>query len=396
MGSTTCKTRRCESARAGTGRQAFFQAKLSINQENDVYEQEADHVADNVMRMGDNPINQKSFFKPSAIQRKPGAESNGNETGGNTLDSYVSTLSSSGQLMPESSRKFFEPRFGHDFSGVRIHTDSVAAKSAQSVNALAYTSGNNIVFNSGQYSPESDNGKKLMAHELTHVVQQNSSSSGVQRQIQRKLTVNPTDVVPMPAGVTGTTIPLTMKVQGLINDLCPSGGFNVDTTTGIVTGDDRFCTWHPPLVEGLTEADISATPAGCKCLCEVVNNAQTTTVGFSPGGPGTGPRSQPNATAPGQGGTKTTATVNIDPNFQGQYRINGNWVDVPFYLLFSHELCGHALPKMQGTHVPRGAGPAGGTPPQEVHAVDVERTIAAEHGEPRRPDDYSGDARQKP
>jgi hypothetical protein len=54
------------------------------------------------------------------------------------------------------------------------------------------------------------------------------------------------------------------------------------------------------------------------------------------------------------------------------------------------------LPKMQGTHVARGATPPGGTPPQEVHAVDVERRIAAEHGEPRRSDDYSNDARQKP
>jgi len=396
MGSITCKTRRCESARSGTGRAAFFQAKLSINQENDVYEKEADHMADNVMRIGDNAINPKSFFKPSAIQRKSGAESNGNETGGSsTLDSYVSSLSSSGQPMPESSRKFFEPRFGQDFSNVRIHTDQVAAKSAQSVNALAYTSGNNIVFNSGQYSPESDNGKKLMAHELTHVVQQNSSSSGVQRQIQRKLVINPTDLVPMPAGVTGTATPLTSKVQGLLNDMCPSGGFNVDATTGIVSVRDSFCNWHPPFVEGMTEADASATPAGCRCLCDVVNNTQTTTVGFSPGGPGTGPGSQAGP-APGQGGVRTDSTVSIDPNFQGQYRINGNWVDVPFYLLFSHELCGHALPKMQGTHVARGATPPGGTPPQEVHAVDVERRIAAEHGEPRRSDDYSNDARQKP
>ena len=167
---------------------ATIQPKLSINTPGDAYEQEADAMADKVMRM-QIPASQDSFFKPalSSIQRKCKGcededkklhrkESNGSEMhGSNELDSYVSTLSSSGQPLPESSRQFFEPRFGQDFSNVRIHTDSVAAKSAQSINALAYTTGNNIVFNNGQYSPGSESGNRLMAHELTHVVQQGGS-----------------------------------------------------------------------------------------------------------------------------------------------------------------------------------------------------------------------------
>jgi hypothetical protein len=100
--------------------------------------------------------------------------------------------------------------------------------------------------------------------------------------------------------------------------------------------------------------------------------------------------------APGQGGATTSPTVSIDPSFQGQYFVGGKWVDVPFHLLFAHEVCGHALPKMLGTHVARAAGPASGTPPQEAAAVAVERAIAAEQGLPRRPDDYSGAARQRP
>jgi hypothetical protein len=88
--------------------------------------------------------------------------------------------------------------------------------------------------------------------------------------------------------------------------------------------------------------------------------------------------------------------VKADPRFQGQYLINGKWVDIPFYLILSHEICGHALPLMQGTHVRPGPTPKGGTPPHEQHAVDVERDIAAEGGQPRRPDDYGGAARQKP
>jgi outer membrane protein OmpA-like peptidoglycan-associated protein len=200
-------------------RPSFFQPKLSINQPNDVYEQEADHMADRVMRMTDPALNLNNFFKPtniiqrkcqhceeeekhvhrkenstSTIQCKCKAceekekqvhrkESGGSEVQGSSeLDSYVSSLSSSGHGLSQGSRSFFEPRFGQDFSSVRIHADSVAAKSAQSINALAYTTGNNIVFNSGQYSPESSSGKQLMAHELTHVVQQTGGKSQVQRQ----------------------------------------------------------------------------------------------------------------------------------------------------------------------------------------------------------------------
>ncbi|MGZ3820681.1 MAG: eCIS core domain-containing protein [Mucilaginibacter sp.] len=105
--------------------------------------------------------------------------------GSNALDNYIGSLSTSGNPIPNNSRQFFESRFGHDFSNVRIHADSVAAKSAQSINALAYTTGNNIVFNDGQYSPESDSGKKLLAHELTHVVQQNANPQPklIQRQV---------------------------------------------------------------------------------------------------------------------------------------------------------------------------------------------------------------------
>ncbi len=77
-----------------------------------------------------------------------------------------------------------ESRFGHDFSGVRIHTDAQAAESARALNALAYTVGRDIVFDAGRYSPRTSDGQKLIAHELAHVVQQEhgSRASTVQRQ----------------------------------------------------------------------------------------------------------------------------------------------------------------------------------------------------------------------
>jgi hypothetical protein len=87
-------------------------------------------------------------------------------------------LRSPGQPLDHATRAFFEPRFAHDFSNVRIHHDARAAQSARMVNARAYTAGSNIVFESGQYNPHSHPGRQLLAHELTHVVQQGSGKVG--------------------------------------------------------------------------------------------------------------------------------------------------------------------------------------------------------------------------
>jgi hypothetical protein len=83
-----------------------------------------------------------------------------------------SSLRSSGQPLPQFIRSFFEPRFGYDFSQVRIHTGAQAAESSQALRARAWTVGHDVVFNAGQYAPESNEGRRLLAHELSHVVQQ--------------------------------------------------------------------------------------------------------------------------------------------------------------------------------------------------------------------------------
>ena len=87
-------------------------------------------------------------------------------------------LRSSGQPLDTNARAFMEPRFGHDFSRVRVHTGEKAAESARAVNALAYTVGRDVVFDTGQYAPATDAGRRLIAHELTHVVQQGNSAGG--------------------------------------------------------------------------------------------------------------------------------------------------------------------------------------------------------------------------
>jgi Domain of unknown function (DUF4157) len=197
-----------EPAQAGRIVQPFFQAKLSINQPNDAYEVEADAMADKVMRM-EMPSNSLQL-KPlpiSSVQRKCAhceeekkmqrKEMNGSETTADAgLESYVGNLQSGGQALSAEARNFYEPRFGYDFSNVKVHTDSIAAKSAQSINALAYTSGSNIVFNSAQYSPNTDSGKRLLGHELTHVVQQGKGVAT--KRIQRDLiTPSPTVAAPI-------------------------------------------------------------------------------------------------------------------------------------------------------------------------------------------------------
>jgi hypothetical protein len=88
------------------------------------------------------------------------------------------TLRGPGQPLDATARAFLEPRFGRDFSHVRVHTDARSAASARAVNARAYTVGRDIVFGPGQYAPHTSSGQKLLAHEIAHVVQQRDATSG--------------------------------------------------------------------------------------------------------------------------------------------------------------------------------------------------------------------------
>lgn len=165
-----------------------IQPKLTVNTPGDIYEQEADHLAEHVMRMPDPKVQracacgdecskcqtEQPSQKHQRLQTKHGS-SNAEQTTAPPIVHEV--LASPGQPLDASPRAFFEPRFGHDFSTVRVHTEASAAASAQAVNSLAYTVGTHIVFNSGQYEPTASNGQSLLAHELTHVVQQSSSGS---------------------------------------------------------------------------------------------------------------------------------------------------------------------------------------------------------------------------
>ncbi|OEU63332.1 MAG: hypothetical protein BBJ57_03895 [Desulfobacterales bacterium PC51MH44] len=244
-----------------------LQAKLRIGQPGDVYEQEADRVADAVMRMPEpgvqrqvepeeeeeetlqskplvnqitplvqvqrqeepeeeeemlqvkplagqitplvqiqsNPLEEEEETiqaKPLAdqitplVQRQPDPLEEEKEliqTKSNTgmapqvtpgIAQDIDSLKGAGQPLPTSERAFFDPRFGRDFSNVRVHIDNRAARTAQTINARAFTLGRNVVFGEGQYMPERHEGRRLIAHELTHVVQQGGVRSSPQRKLQ--------------------------------------------------------------------------------------------------------------------------------------------------------------------------------------------------------------------
>jgi hypothetical protein len=145
------------------------QAKLRIGASNDKSEQEADRVADQVMRMADQgPTRPVSLASSDMAQRRRLAcQASGRcDTRGDV------PIGSNPRPLSGSERAFFEPRFGCDFRHVRLHSDATAARSAESLKARAFTFGREIAFAPGQYQPATNRGRKLLAHELTHTLQQ--------------------------------------------------------------------------------------------------------------------------------------------------------------------------------------------------------------------------------
>ena len=188
----------------GLLRSGRIQPKLTISQPGDPFELEADRVADQVMRMPlDEPLSavcphlQRTCAACSSggakcskcageeehlhIHRKEQSASGGGDP--SVADNFLSDLGP-GRPLDSSTRAFFEPRFGRDFSSVRIHTDSRAAESARAINACAFTLGPNIVFGSSEPHFSSSSGMHLLSHELAHVVQQSAAkpAAAIQRQ----------------------------------------------------------------------------------------------------------------------------------------------------------------------------------------------------------------------
>jgi len=167
-------------------------------------------------------------------------------------EELVGAIRGGGAPLLAPVREFFEPRFGADFAGVRVHTDARAAEAARSVNAQAFTLGRDIVFNAGHYAPETPAGRRLLAHELTHVIQQGGSGS-LKRQAEPRAEEPP-----------GAELPIS-PLPGM-SDLSPEDvarkGESESVTifrvpSGPATGS---CSWNCPAA-GATPYSATSSPA---------------------------------------------------------------------------------------------------------------------------------------
>jgi hypothetical protein len=181
-----------------------LQTKLTVGAPDDPFEKEADSVADSIMRMPQQNFAQRKCTEcekeeKEQVQLKPISQniSDRIQTGegaassaSNSINNKIISSKGNGQSMDSNTQSFMQNSFGADFSNVKIHTDSESIQMSRELNAKAFTTGNDIYFNVGQYQPNSNSGKHLLAHELTHVLQQspNEASTSV---IQRKETVVP-------------------------------------------------------------------------------------------------------------------------------------------------------------------------------------------------------------
>lgn len=154
-----------------------MQPKLVIHQPGDLFEREADHAAEAVMTGGKPRVAVASAAvlpktPPTAFQRDAGRDNIAAHSDSDVTQIVDQVLQNPGQRLEPSAQQWMEQRFGHNFGRVRVHDDAQAHRAAQVVNARAYTVGADVVFADGQYAPGTQEGRKLLAHELTHVLQQ--------------------------------------------------------------------------------------------------------------------------------------------------------------------------------------------------------------------------------
>ncbi len=234
----------------------LVQPKLTIGAPGDKYEIEADSMAERVMSMnvpdapaaiqrkevGEEdplqrsplatsitPLIQRQSEEGEDIQTKPSVQQAGRDEGVQRRSSIENTLASQkggGSPLDEDVRSFMEPRFGNDFSGVRVHTGSNAVQMNKELHAQAFTHGSDVYFNEGKYNPGSNSGKQLLAHELTHVVQQTGAKKlqrkPVPSRLENKETPQAKDLQRQPSSEEQEQKPLQAKqIPGGTTELSP-------------------------------------------------------------------------------------------------------------------------------------------------------------------------------
>ena len=358
----------------------MIQTKLKINEPGDIYEQEADRVADAVMRMPEpqeeeEPIQAKQtsgqILQPSPV-----------------LQMQIRALRGGGQPLSVKERSFFEPHFGRDFSQVRVHSGMATEQLAKEVNARAFAIEKDVVFGAGEYAPETVDGKNLLAHEMTHVVQQQHNSTpytpqsfggdeyqtadmGADRiasrmvgmamsnpvlahpgpSLHRKVNVEkPKDLIKNPTGK-GLVQTNAKTVEGYLRTLCSQGKVSVKGS-GSVGAD--FCS---------KTANKSKEPTGCNCLCDMVGSPKYYMIVVDD-------KDWPHTL----GRVVTTPSPN-SPKLWGAATASGKAMNIDPWLVLGHELCGHAWLAEKGIPENKIRGEGG-----HQKAVRRENKLRKEHG----------------
>ena len=339
--------------------------------------------------------------KKNLLQRKQH-----DTTGATTVPPIVhKVLNSPGRPLDGASRAFMEPRLGHDFSQVRVHTDDMAVESARAVNALAYTVGRDIVFGNSHATAGTEQSRALLAHELTHVVQQRQAatasapltfsgdehspaeteadhvseriikgksggkvSAQPDSSLSRKLNVDkPKDPIANPTGK-GLKQTNAQTVEGYLKKLCSGGSVSVNRGNGAVSLAKNYC--PTPMPAGFVgppapaPAELSKEPTGCGCLCDMVGSANVFTVVVD------------DTAWPHTSGRVVTTPSPNSTKLWGAASVSGKAKNIDPWLVLGHELCGHAwlaemgLPDINAT---RGEG-------GHQEAVGRENLLRGEHG----------------
>lgn len=314
----------------------------------------------------------RRLFESWTLQAK---EASGQPPGGPPdLAAKIESLRGGGLPLPSSERAFFEPRFGYDFSRVRLHTNAKAAETARAVNAKAFTVGRDIAFGADQYAPATDTGRNLIAHELVHVVQQNHqlarrceppdrliSQKLPADNIARKWVVEDPDVA-VPAGGR-TNGELLLDAFQNICSLAQLVNRGSDKRLELAAGSPS-----PNRMEGCgclqtIENDVSNMEAGNVSTLNTYPRIEVVPHGWS-------------YTSHDPNHPKVGARHPVDPFEWGYWTGSDRRQTKEFYRTVAHEVCGHMAPFVLG--IPSGRGSGRG----HNEAIVRENRVAAEHAVP--------------
>lgn len=271
LGASTCSA--CGKRQKAEGISGI-QAKLRLGAVDDPLEAEADRISEQVLA-APQPGMQGVQPAPPAIQRVAGTR--GQVASEAATASVEPVLGASGAPLEPGLRQDMEGRFGSDFSGVRVHADGAAQRSAQEIDARAYTAGNHVVFGAGQFAPASREGRRLIAHELTHVVQQQGHAAGGAAPVLRR------SPVPGSVGWQGATGPNKKQttVKGI--ERIPLDGLGVGHQGGGGLFSGKAIVLMPPGLDPAKPVDVllhfhghnaGHAEAGAKARDDTVDNIE--------------------------------------------------------------------------------------------------------------------------